>query len=186
MPSETSQRDDGVLLSLCREGDARAWEELIRRYRRLIYSIPFACGLGADAADDVFQRVALLLVENIANLRDPKALPAWLITTGRRECWATKRKSSRSRAFEEGEVEAIPEDPPDVIEALHRIGQEHAVQVAFSRLAGPCRDLLHALYVEDPTPAYDELAERLGRPIGSLGPTRARCLEKLRRLYEAP
>jgi RNA polymerase sigma factor (sigma-70 family) len=182
VPSESSESSDRELLAACRRGDGRAWEDLIRKYRRLIYSIPHSCGLGSEHADDVFQRVAILLVENVAKIRDAESLPAWIMTTTRRESWALKRQGTRVRAFAEGEAESMAEEPPDIAAAIDRVGEEHAVQLAFAKLQEPCRSLLSALYVEDPTPPYEEIAERLGRPIGSLGPTRARCLAKLRKL----
>ena len=74
-------------------------------------------------------------------------------------------------------------DPPDVAGRLHRVECQHALALALERLEDLCRRLIAALYVEDPRPSYDEIARRLGRPIGSLGPTRARCLEKLRKKY---
>lgn len=184
MPTDLTSKDDSALIAACSSGDADAWEELIRRYRRLIYSIPFASGLGADEADDVFQRVAIVLVESVGKIRDAQSLPAWIVTTTRRECWALRRQASRSRSFEEGEAEAMPAEAPDVAEAIDRVAAEHAVQVALGKLGEPCRGLLTALYVEEPTPSYEEIARRLGRPIGSLGPTRSRCLEKLRKAYD--
>lgn len=186
LPAVPSDKSDAELLAGCQRGDGRAWEELVRRYRRLVYSIPPQCGLRGEQADDVFQRVFTVLVENVGRIRDGESLAAWLITTTRRECWAAKRQSSRSRGFAEGEAEALVEEPADVAASIDAVAREHAVHRALERLGPPCRDLLHALYVEDPTPSYEILSARLGRPIGSLGPTRARCLEKLRKLYEGP
>jgi RNA polymerase sigma factor (sigma-70 family) len=179
------RRDEAALLAACRKGDEAAWAEIVKRYRRLVYSIPFACGLDADAADDVFQRVVALLVENVAKIRDASGLASWLATTTRRECWALARDSRRSRGFEEGEAENRPDESPETAERLHLVECEHALALALEGLGEPCRTIIAALYVEDPTPSYEELARRLGRPIGSLGPTRQRCLARLRKLYEA-
>ena len=184
MSTDPSPPSDRELLAACRRGDGRAWEDLIRKYRRLIYSIPHACGLGSEHADDVFQRVAILLVENVTKIRDAESLPAWIMTTTRRESWALKRQGTRVRGFAEGEAEAMADEPPDIAAAIDRVGEEHAVQLAFAKLPEGCRELLTALYIEDPTPPYEEIAARLGRPIGSLGPTRSRCLGKLKKLYE--
>jgi RNA polymerase sigma factor (sigma-70 family) len=169
----------------CLRGESEAWEQLIRRYRRLIYSIPSAYRLPSEAADDIFQQVSLALFEHLATLREPDRLAAWLAITTRRACWAWSREGARLGGFEEGEEEALPADePPDVAEDLHRIECEHALQLAFERLGDPCHGLLSALYLEEPRPSYEELSQRLGRPIGSLGPTRSRCLGKLKRLYQ--
>ena len=109
---------------------------------------------------------------------------AWLAMTTRRACWAWSRGDRRFEGFGEGEEETLPdEEPEDVAASLHQVECEHALQLAFRRLEEPCHGLLSALYLEDPRPSYEELSERLGRPIGSLGPTRARCLKKLERLY---
>ena len=178
-------RTDRQLLAACQAGDETAWEELIRRYRRLIYSIPHACRLAPEQADDVFGRVALVLFENLPRLRDPDKLASWLVITTRRECWALSRESRRSRGFEDGEAEAVAEEAPDIAADLHRVECEHALTLAFERLGEPCHGLLHALYVEEPTPSYEEVGRRLGRPVGALGPTRARCLAKLQKLYVA-
>ena len=175
---------DAQLVAACRKGDAAAWEQLIRRYRRLVYSIPSAYRLPPEAADDIFQQVTLAMFEHLEKVRDAEKVGAWLAMTTRRACWAWSRGDRRFEGFAEGQEETLPdEEPEDVAAAIHQVECEHALQVAFERLEDPCHGLLTALYLEDPTPSYEELSQRLGRPIGSLGPTRARCLEKLKRLY---
>ncbi len=180
----TAERDDAALVKGCLAGEAAAWEQLLHRYRRLIYSVPVAFRFTNEDADDVFQRVAMKLIEGLPKLRDTAALPSWLATVARHECHALHRISSRN-------VDAPVEDhdpgvePPDLVEALESVAQEHAMARALERLDSPCRGLLTMLYVDDPTPPYEEIAKRLGRPIGSLGPTRSRCLGKLRKLYES-
>jgi RNA polymerase sigma factor (sigma-70 family) len=167
----------------CLKGDRDAWESLIRRYRRLIYSIPSAYGLRASQADDVFQTVALKLVQHLPTVRKSQNLAGWISVTTRRECLAVRRGSSRLRELDESQAENIPDDPPDVAEKLHAVECEHTVALALERLGEPCRTLLRMLYVEEPTPDYKEISERLGRPVGSLGPTRSRCLRKLQEGY---
>jgi RNA polymerase sigma factor (sigma-70 family) len=176
--------DDRALLQGCQRGEREAWEALIRRYRRLIYSIPFACGLDADAADDVFQRVATRLVEHVSRIRDASKLAAWIAVTTRREAWAARREGRRSVGLDDDDAARIPAESPDAARAIDLVGQEHAMALALERMEEPCRSLLHYLYVEDPRPSYEEIGRRLGRPIGSLGPTQARCLTKLKRLYQ--
>lgn len=177
--------DDRALLQACLRGDGAAWETLIRRYRRLIYSIPFAYRLGPEAADEIFQRVAVRLFEHLGRIDDPERLGGWLATTTRRECWAFSRESARWTELPEGDAHEPSEAPPDVGEELLAVECEHAVRLALDGLGEPCRGLLTALYLEEPRPSYEELAQRLDRPIGSLGPTRARCLKKLRKRYDA-
>lgn len=179
----TGWKDDRALVRACRQGDAKAWEELIRRYRRLIYSIPVAFGFAADRADEIFQRVAVKLVEHLGRIQRAEGLASWIAVTTRRECQACAEADARFESLDTSESGPAAPHVPDVAEKLDAIEREHAVALAFERLEEPCRKLLFALYVEDPTPSYKEIAERLGRPVGSLGPTRARCLAKLATLY---
>jgi RNA polymerase sigma factor (sigma-70 family) len=174
---------DRALVRRCLRGDEPAWETLVRRYRRLIYSIPVAYRIPAGEADEIFQRVAVKLFEGLEKLRSAEALPAWLSVTTRRECQAFLRSSRRFSPIEETSDPELAEDPPDVTRAIDQVRLEHTLGLALERLDGTCRDLLAAMYIEDPTPSYQEIAVRLGRPVGSLGPTRSRCLGKLRKIY---
>lgn len=175
--------DDEALIRACRGGDQRAWDALVRRYRRLIYSIAIAFRMQPDRADDVFQRVAVKLFENLDNLRKVDRLASWLSVTTRRECLALIRSEGRYREIGDLDLDARGGTPWEVEEAMAAVEREHALALAFERLREPCRSLLAALYVEQPSPSYEEIGRRLGRPVGSLGPTRARCLGKLRKLY---
>ena len=182
MPDESRARDD-KLVRACRLGDESAWEALILRYRRLIYSVPVTYKIAAPDADEIFQRVAVKLFENLAKLRDAGALPAWLVVTTRRECQAFLRKGRNWDSIEDETGPELSEDAPEIVESIHRVECEHTLALAFARLDEVCARLLHALYREEPTPPYQEISQRLDRPIGSLGPTRSRCLRKLNRLY---
>lgn len=177
-----AESDDQALIRACKRGEPAAWNRLMVRYRRLIYSIPLASGLSADRADDIFQTVALRLFEHLSDVRKTESLASWIAVTTRRECQAAWRKSARFAVVED-DLEQPAEHEPDLATTLHTVECEHTVALALARLGEPCRSLLSALYVEDPTPDYQEIARRLGRPIGSLGPTRARCLGKLHDVY---
>jgi RNA polymerase sigma factor (sigma-70 family) len=183
--SQTPPRDDDALIRACRAGDEHAWKMLVERYRRLIHSVlVVAYRLPEPEAEEVFQRVVVKLFENIGRLKSSGSLPAWLITVTRNECRRYLRLARRwSQPNDENEPHEPQDDPPDVVGALHTIDCEHRLALAFERLDEPSRTLLSALYLEEPAPSYTEIAMRLGRPIGSLGPTRARCLKKLRRIY---
>ncbi len=174
---------DVELIRACRSGDDKAWEKLILRYQRLVYSVPVAYRLPPADADEIFQRVSVKLFENLDRLRRTESLAPWLVVTARRECQAFLREARRAAPLENGSAAGSAEDPADVVRDLHRIECAHSLALALERLGHPCRALLHALYMEDPAPPYEEIARRLGRPVGSLGPTRMRCLEKLRKLY---
>ena len=183
MASRGRWQSDATLIRACRAGDQSAWGRLIERYRRLVYSVPVAYRLAPADADEIFQRVALKLFENLARLRRAESLPAWLSVTTRRECKAFVRAGGRWEALEDANPRDLSEDPPDVAAALDAVHSEHALSLAFERLDESCRRLLSALYLEDPAPSYEQISSRLGRPVGSLGPTRARCLAKLRKLF---
>lgn len=172
---------DAGLVRACRRQDPAAWERLIHRYRRLVYSVPVAYRLTGDSADEIFQRVAVKLFEHLPTIRNTDSLTGWLLVTARRECQAFLRKEARWTELDERRAEEV--DPDDVDGRLHRVVSEHTLALALEQLDRGCRELLEALYLEDPAPSYQELSERLNRPVGSLGPTRSRCLEKLRKLY---
>ena len=177
----TESVSDNELVEKCLRRNEEAWRELIRRYRRLIYSIPVA--YRHPDPDEVFQAVAVKLFQHLGKLRKRGSLGAWITITTRRECLATKKKQQRSVSFEDQPENEFAEDPPDVVQALHDVECEHTLLVAMEKLDTLCGALLRALYVEDPTPSYKEIATRVDRPIGSLGPTRGRCLDKLREYY---
>jgi len=175
-------QNDGALVRACLDGDASAWEALIRRYRRLIFSIPSAYRIPAGDADDIFQRVAVKLFENLARLRKVESLPSWIGVTTRRECLAHIRGTGRLDPIEDVE-DSLAQEAPDVAATLAAIQSEQVLTVAFERMDETCRTLLAALYLEDPTPSYKVISERLGRSVGALGPTRSRCLKRLRKLF---
>lgn len=182
----TSSRGEGDarLVKRCLRGDSEAWDQLIDRYRRLIYSIALSAGLDADHADEAFQRVSLILLQHLGDLRSTDRLTSWIATATRRECWkvaADRRNMGRRPLPETAKSCEDPGELPD--DQLDRLMCRHTLALALEQLAEPCGSLLHALFFEEPSPSYAELAQRLGRPVGSLGPTRRRCLERLERLY---
>lgn len=175
---------DEALVLACRQGDAVAWETLVRRYQRLIYSIPRRAGLNDDLAAEVFQRVFAILVEKLAAIEQPDRIAAWLVTTARRETWRLSRREVATLAFgdDEDEALALPDGAPPPDEVLLRMEAQHIVRTAVAALDERCRTLLTLLFYCAEPPPYTEIAAALGASAGSIGPTRARCLEKLRRL----
>jgi RNA polymerase sigma factor (sigma-70 family) len=199
MPAEppsapASTATDAELIDACRRGDARAWERLVQRFERLIFTVPRRAGLGADEAADVFQTVFLRLHEHLEALQQPERVQAWLVTTARRETLRLLYERRRSSALRmplaggDEEMTAVAEvvDPDPLPEALlDELQQRHRARCALAQLAEPCRGLLGLLYGSDEAPPYAEIAARLGMPVGSIGPTRARCLAKLREAMAA-
>ncbi len=179
------QRSDAQLIAACRAGDAAAWDALVARYERLVYTIPLRYGLSRTEADDVFQTVWLRLLEHLPTLRQPERVAAWLVTTARRECWDRRRRAEHKRT-DAVPPEALPEsrwvDELSPEEIVLRYERQQAIRRAVDRLEERCRRLLRLLYYEPRKPSYAEIAARLQIPVGSIGPTRARCLQKLRKL----
>jgi RNA polymerase sigma factor (sigma-70 family) len=168
------KNSDPELIKVCLSGDQDAWNQLIDRYQRLIYSIARAhCPSHEDAAD-VFQQVCLELYQRLSELRDHETLPAWLITVTRRQI-AALLKSRKPNI-------PIDEEHPGIVERIVWIENEHIVERAMLDLPERCRLLIDMLYLDPSQLTYAAIAKRLRMPVSSIGPTRARCLAKLRKL----
>jgi RNA polymerase sigma factor (sigma-70 family) len=176
---------DPELIEACLKGSGQAWEALLIRYQRLIYSIPLRYGLPEHDANDVFQNVSLLLWENLRYIRDRGRLGAWLVITTRRECWRMLRQRQQNTTALEGDAldKLLPTSPLSEDEFL-AMEQQTQIRAAVETLDAPCRELLTLLFYTEPRPAYSEIAQKLTLPEGSIGPTRARCLEKLLKILE--
>lgn len=188
-PQTLEPESDETLLRACRQGDQAAWERLIRRYQRLIYAIPRRAGLNEDLAAEVFQRVWVTLVEHLNRIEQPNRLGAWLATTARRESWRQLRTQSSANALPEGDDDAetlatLPDPAMLPDEVLERLERQHLVRRALSTLDERCRALLTLLFYTQDPPSYAEIAGSLGIPEGSIGPTRGRCLQRLRQALE--
>jgi RNA polymerase sigma factor (sigma-70 family) len=182
-------RQDGVpdttLIERCLAGDQAAWEALVRRYANLVYGISARAGLGTDEAADAFQAVFVIVWRSLELLKEPQAFPGWLATIARREALRMARGRDRrarraQRMSDDPTARVLPSGPPRADEAVEGAERAALVGHALERMDARCRELMRLLFWETPSPSYDETAARLGMPIGSLGPTRGRCLEKLR------
>ena len=172
--------DDSDLVRRCLGGDRAAWADLLGRYGDLVYGLLWKAGLKDAAGADAFQEVSILLWKGLPRLKKAGSLLPWIATTTRRVAWRTTRRA-RAQASREKAVarkEAVPAEGP---ENLARLEEEQAVRRGLLALGERCRRLLALLYFETPEGGYDEVARRLDMPRGSIGPTRARCLEGLRR-----
>lgn len=176
--------DVGQLLRLAAEGDRGAWNELVDRYARLVWSVARSFGLDDATAADVSQTVWLRLVEHCARIRDPARLAGWLGTTTRREALRVLRGRRRLQPSElvDNVADRITPQPDEL---LIEDETSRTAFAAFGALPESCQQLLRLLCA-DPRLDYATVAELIGRPIGSLGPTRARCLDQLRRLMQSP
>jgi len=190
-----ADEDDAALVSRCRRGEAAAWEALVHRYQRLVFAIVRRVGLDEHAAADVFQTVFARLVEHLPRIADPQRLQAWIVTTAKREALLALRRGQRTvsmtRADDAGDAGDLmaefdlADDAPLPEDALAELQQQDLVRRALDRMDARCRELLLMLFREDgDTLPYEEVAQRLGLAVGSIGPTRARCLGKLRGLVD--
>src|SRR6185295_15282297 len=149
---------------------------LIARYQRLIYSVARKLCPQTEDCADIFQRVCLDLYQNLKQLRNDRTLPAWLITVTRRRAYAVLRGSREDISIEEYVEEANPQ--------VDAVENEFLLERAVAELPERCENLIRLLYFDSEEPSYADVSRRLGIPVASIGPTRARCLEKLRRLLE--
>ena len=175
---------DDRLVRACRKGDATAWAALIEKYKNLIFSVPIKFGLSPEDAADVFQTVCSELLVGLPELREPKALPKWLIQTSYHQCLRWKKERSRLQVDAEAvESEAAPAEalPENILSELQR---EQHVRDAIAELPARCNRMITMLFFEDPPRPYDEVANQLKLATGSIGFIRGRCLKKLRQLLE--
>ena len=179
---------DKQLLQACRRGDEAAWEAVIKRYQRLIYTIPRRAGLDEDQAADIFQEVFTTLFEKLNEIDQPERLQAWLVTTARRKTWRVivKAKDARRTTEDEEDLErelaSLPDNAALPDEVLMHLEEQQRVRGAVANLDERCRKLITILFYSAEPPPYAEIARTLGTSEGSIGPTRARCLEKLTNL----
>lgn len=171
---------DSELVGLCLKGDSRAWEALIVRYRRLIYSIPVKFNFSSADAADIFQGVCLKLIEHLHELKDESKVSAWIITTTTRQCIHHRVQRMRESTADDEDAEE-PAAPDVNVETVQIQAQEQqTVRDAVAQLPDRCRQLLELLYFSTKDPSYEEIGRAMSMPVPSIGPTRARCLEKLR------
>jgi RNA polymerase sigma factor (sigma-70 family) len=162
-----------------RAGDQAAWDALVERFSSLLWGVARGHRLDTATAADVVQTTWLKLVENLDRIREPAALPGWLSTTARRECLRVLRIDDRVQPVDTDDLVTVVAEVDPVDTGLLTNERDQWLWAAFERLGDRCRQLLRVL-MADPPPAYDAVAEALQMPIGSIGPTRGRCLNKLR------
>jgi RNA polymerase sigma factor (sigma-70 family) len=181
---QLSPEETGVLVRRAAAGDQRAWDQLVQGYAGLIWSVARLHGLSASDAADVSQVTWLRLVEQVGRLRQPERLAAWLATTARRESVRVARRAARQVPVGDGRDGA---DGPDDDAAGGRVEldeRDALLRRAFAGLTPRCRELLGLLLADDSL-SYAEVSQILDMPVGSIGPTRARCLACLRRTVDA-
>ena len=193
MPSP-DEPSDKELIERCRAGQQPAWNALIRRFQRIVYTVPRRAGLPEELAADVFQTVFSRLFEHLGRIDDPSRIQAWLVTTAKRESLRLLEQSRRvadlhaapGAADDDGSdpLDRVPGDDPLPEQLLSELQQQDRLRRAVTRLDERSRQLVELLFLQDDELSYAEIAARLGMPEGSIGPTRARCLAKLRVLLQ--
>ena len=177
---------DRDLIRRCRQGNLSAWHQLLNRYERLVYSIPLRYGLSRDDAADIAQITFTILIQSLDGLAEDSRLGPWLATVARRHTWRLLERNRREAASEllEG---------TDIAESAVLLGKSDAESIehweltewldsGLSKISENCRKLLVALYFQPERSSYAEVAESLDMPIGSIGPSRARCIKRLKQM----
>lgn len=173
--------DLAALVKQAGDGDQEAWDDLVARFNGLVWSIARGHRLRQADAGDVVQTTWLRLVEHLDRIRDPERVGAWLATTARNESLAVIRRSSRTQPTEDTWLEVIDPDAPDLDATLISTERERALWQAIAMIGERCQRLLRVM-MSDPVPSYQEVSAALDLPIGSIGPTRQRCMESLRKI----
>jgi RNA polymerase sigma factor (sigma-70 family) len=177
---------DRNLIRRCRQGNAGAWQQLLNRYERLVYSIPLRYGLSRHDAADIAQITFTILIQSMDRLSEDSRLGPWLVTVARRHSWRLIERNRRESANERLEGK-------DLAASAVLLGRSDAdsiehwelaewLDAGLSKLSTACRELLLALYFQPERSSYAEVAARLSMPLGSIGPRRARCLKSLRQV----
>ena len=169
--------DAAKLVQRASEGDQAAWNALVDQFNGLLWSVVRAHRLSPSDGAEVIQTTWLRLVENLDRIREPERVGAWLATTTRHECLRFIRLNAREVATSEVEAAELSTDAS--MDGLLSAERDIALWKAFASLGERCQTLLRILMAEVP-PSYVEVSAALGMPIGAIGPTRQRCLERLR------
>ena len=181
----TASWPDERLVAECLQGNEQAWSGLIEKYKNLIYSIPVKMGMYDDAAD-IFQAVCLDLLSDLPSLREPRALPKWLMQACYRKCLQYRRRSEKygptNEPAEELAIAAGQSSLPENM--LCELEKEQMVRDAVAELTPRCERMIRMLFFETPPRPYEEIARELDLATGSIGFIRGRCLAKLKKQLE--
>jgi len=185
-PVAARRKNDRELVEGCRKGRQEDWDLLIDKYKNLVFSIPIRYGLSREEAADIFQAVCLDLIRELPKIREPQALPKWLMQVAAHKCFHWKRLQNRTISRDD-ELAEVPEEsvPPEAEAILHEVEEEQMLRDALSQLPPRCRELIQMLFYEEPSRPYQQVAASLGLAIGSIGLLRQKCLDRMRKGLEA-
>jgi RNA polymerase sigma factor (sigma-70 family) len=178
------QVDAARLIERAKRGDSTAWGQLVQRYSSLVYSVPARMKMNSDDCADVFQATFIALSASINRIENAVALPKWLAVTASREALRLKRISGRgggTTPLDDMDLDTLIADEELRADQMAvQSADAHMVREALAKLPEKCRRLLTLLFLEEGL-SYNEISETSGVPVGAIGPTRARCLEKLKK-----
>jgi RNA polymerase sigma factor (sigma-70 family) len=177
------QDDVARLLERAAAGEQAAWNEIVDRYTNLLWSVGRAHRLDTAAINDIVQTTWLRLLESLGRIREPERLAGWLATTARRECLAVLRHGRREDAgWSDDDFAELPDEKAPALDlSLLTDERDSVLWSCFVKLSAQCQKLLRVLMAVDPQ-SYAEVSAGMGMPIGSIGPTRMRCIGVLRKL----
>jgi len=177
---------DRRLVRECLNGSDEAWSVLVDKYKNLIYSIPVKYHLSQDDASDIFQAVCLELLAELPNLRNPEALPKWIIQVTAHKCLHGKKYAQRTETADPNDPAFEQSTPARAESVLREAEEEQRIRQVMNELPERCQRLVRMLFFEEPARPYQEVARELGIAPGSIGFIRQRCLDRLRKkLLEA-
>ena len=180
---------DAELIIACQRGDEAAWNELVNRYQRLIFTVPRRAGLSEAQSADILQEVFLTLFEKLDEIEQPEKIRSWFVTTAKFKTWGVVRgeKGFHSSGTEE-EIEAemvnLPDNSPLADAVLIELEEQHLIRTALRELEERCRKILSMIYLWDSPATYAEVAREIGVGETSISPLRTRCLKKLAKILE--
>jgi len=188
--SRVVERDDAELVRSCRAGSQAAWDELVDRYQRLIYSIPRRAGLSEEQAADVFQEVFLTLLQKIDEIEQPDRIRSWIVTTAKFKTWATVRGekgfySPETEEEMESEMANLRDASPLADDVLIELEEQHLIRTALLELEERCQKIISMIYLRDPAASYQQVAEAINVGETSISPMRSRCLKKLEKILSS-
>lgn len=186
-PAKNLERDDAELVRACRRGDETAWNTLVDRYQRLIFTVARRAGLSEPQAADALQEVFLTLFEKLDEIEQPEKIRSWIVTTAKFKVWGAIRRekgfySPETEEELESELANLPDSAPLADEVLIELEQQHLIRTALEKLDERCRTILSMIYLRDAAASYAAVAAEISVGETSISPLRARCLQKLSKI----
>jgi len=182
-----SGQEDAILIGKCRNGDQLAWDDLIDKYQRLVFTIPRRAGLSESQSADILQEVFLTLFQKLDTIGQPERIRSWLVTTSKFKSWALIRKdkgkySPTTDEEMEAEMSSLTDQSPLADESLVKQEEQHLISPSLTKLEERCQKILSMIYLTEPAASYADVAKAIGVGTTSISTLRSRCLKKLERI----